>query len=213
MSDESPRVRIVGWVWWASRIMTAPLFRWIYRVHVVGGERVPDSGATLFVANHISLWDPPMIGYALAPRRRIYFMAKRELLEIPVAGWVFANGGAFPVDRGGADRSAIRTARRLLAEGEALLMFPEGTRHTDGELGPAWPGAGALARVEGVRVIPILVSRSRGRWGPVRVAIGAPLDFSDLPKASRSAQSQAVANRMMEAIGALRDRSPGDSDI
>jgi 1-acyl-sn-glycerol-3-phosphate acyltransferase len=213
MSDRAPKVRIVGWLWWTGRILLAPVFRWIYRVRVVGIERVPDHGGTLFVANHISMWDPPMIGYALAPRRRVYSMAKRELLTIPVVGRMFANAGVFPVDRGGADRSAILTARRLLAEGEALLMFPEGTRHTDGQLGPAWPGAGALARVDGVQVMPILVSRARGRLGPVRIAIGAPLDFSDLPKASRSAQSQAVANRMMEAIGALRDRSPGDSDV
>ncbi len=212
MSDDTPKVRIVGWLWWTGRIMLTPIFRWIYRVQAVGVDRVPSHGATLFVANHISMWDPPMIGYALAPRRRVYSMAKRELLTIPVVGRVFANAGVFPVERGGADLSAIRTARRLLAEGEALLMFPEGTRHTEGEFGPAWPGAGALARVEGVQVMPILVSRGQRRWGPVRVTVGAPLDFSDLPKGSRSAQSQAIANRMMDAIGALRDRSPGDTN-
>lgn len=203
--NEAPPPKIRGWLWWTARAALAPVFRGVLRVRATGVDNIPADGAVLLVCNHISMWDPPMVAYAMCPRRRVYFMAKSELMALPVAGWAFANIGAFGVDRGGADRSAIRTARKLLAEGQALLMFPEGTRHQSGELGDAFPGAGALARVAGTRVVPVAIVRSTGRFGPVRIAIGAPIALDDIVQQSRSAQSQAVADRMMEAIRVLRD--------
>lgn len=198
-----PRIR--SGLWWTARVLLTPVFRGVLRVRATGVNNIPADGAVLLVCNHISMWDPPMVAYAIGRRRRVYFMAKSELMQIPVAGRIFANAGAFGVDRGGADRTAIRTARKLLADGEPLLMFPEGTRHQSGELGEAFPGAGALARVEGTRVVPVAIVRSTRRFDPVRIAIGPPLVLDDIVQQSRSAQSQAVADRMMEAIRALRD--------
>jgi len=193
-----------------ARGILGPLFRFVFRVRTVGVENIPTHGPTLLVANHISMWDPPMIGHALLSRRQIYFMAKSELFDVPVLGWVIRRVGAFPVERGNADRTAIRTAREVLGRGDALLMFPEGTRHADGHLGQAWPGAGALALAEGVVVVPIVIEGSNRRIGPVRVAVGNPLDLSDLPKSSRAERSQLAADRMMRAIGALRAPTEGE---
>jgi 1-acyl-sn-glycerol-3-phosphate acyltransferase len=203
MSDERD-ARIVPWLWWVARAVLAPIFRLVFRLRVVGAENIPTGGSTLFVANHISMWDPPMIGHALARRRRVHFMAKSELFAVPGLGWAIRRLGAFPVERGGADRSAIRTARGVLGRGDALLMFPEGTRYSDGHMGDAWPGAGALALADGVRVVPIAIDGSNRRIGPVRVAVGAPVDLSDLPDSSRGERSQLAADRMMTAVGALR---------
>jgi 1-acyl-sn-glycerol-3-phosphate acyltransferase len=201
----STDVRIDSLVWWAGRILLAPLFRLVYRLRVEGADRIPARGSTLFVANHISMLDPPMIGYALASRRKIFCMGKVELFRNRVVGAVLRRGGAFPVDRGGVDRAAIRTARDILARGDALLMFPEGTRYTSGELGPAWPGAGALGLAEGVRVVPIAISGSNRRLGPVRIRVGPPVDLSDVAEGPRGERSQMAADRMMAAIGELRD--------
>jgi 1-acyl-sn-glycerol-3-phosphate acyltransferase len=85
-----------------------------------------------------------------------------------------------------------------------LLMFPEGTRHTDGQFGEAWPGAGSLALADGVVVVPVVIEGTNRGIGPVRVAVGTPLDLSDLPDVSRGERSQIAADRMMAAIGALR---------
>lgn len=199
--------RIVPALWWLARGILAPLFRLAFRLRVGGVENIPTEGPTLFVANHISMWDPPMIGYALVSRRRVYFMAKSELFRVPVLGWVIRRTGAFPVERGGADRSAIRTAREVLDRGDALLMFPEGTRNTDGHIQPAWPGAGALGLAEHVRVVPVAIAGSNRRFGPVRVSVGTPLDLSELPAGPRGERSQMAADRMMAAIGALRSTS------
>ena len=202
MSDQ-PEVRIDPLVWWTARVVLAPIFRLVFRLGWHGAENIPSEGPTLFVANHISMWDPPMLGYALAGRRRIFFMAKQGLFANSLVAKILRRGGAFPVDRGGADRAAIRTARDILARGDALLMFPEGTRFKSGELGPAWPGAGALALAEGVTVIPIGISGSNRRFGPARIIIGGPLDLSDLTTGARGERSQIAADRMMAAIGAL----------
>lgn len=194
--------RINPVLWNVVRVVLPPLFRVAVRWRREGTENIPRSGAVLFVANHISNSDPPLLGTAVLPRRT-YFMAKRELFRNRAAAWVLGAAGAFPVDRGGADRAAFRTAREVLASGECLLMFPEGTRSTDGRPGPAWPGAGALGLEPGVTVVPLAIWGSQHRRGPVRVRIGAPIAFEGLPDSPRSARSQAAADRMMESITAL----------
>ncbi len=191
-------------LWAVARCILGPAFWLVFRLRTVGADNIPEHGPTLFVANHMSMWDPPMIGQALVSRRRIYFMAKSELFDIPILGWAIRRLGAFPVARGNADRAAIRTARDVLGRGDALLMFPEGTRNTDGQFGEAWPGAGSLALADGVVVVPVVIEGTNRRIGPVRVAVGKPLDLSDLPDLSRGERSQIAADRMMAAIGALR---------
>lgn len=184
-----------------SAAILRPVCRFVLRLRVEGREHLPAGGPVLLAANHISTLDPPVIGVAQLPGR-LHFMAKKELFVGPV-GWFFARTGAFPVERGGADREAFRTARDVLASGGRLLMFPEGTRSVDGVPGPAWPGVGSLALMDGVTVIPVAI-RGSDRWRDraVRVRFGAPLTLDDLDGA-RSVRSQAAADRIMTAVGAL----------
>lgn len=207
-ADGPAEVRITAWIWWLGRILLTPLFVLVFRIRTIGRQHIPATGGTLFVANHISLWDPPMIGCALASRRQVYFMAKSELFAIPVLGAVIRRGGAFPVVRGSADRAAFRTARDILLRGDALLMFPEGTRQDGGAIGAALPGAGALGLIDGIQVIPVRISGSNRRLGPVRVQIGAPIGFTDIDAAARGERNQRAADRMMAAIAALPGGPP-----
>ena len=107
------------------------MFRIIYRAEVHGEENVPKEGGAIIAANHISLWDPPFVG-AFCPRR-VSFMAKKELFENSVFSSIITKLGAFPVNRGAADRNAIKTALSVLSEGKCLGLFPEGTRSKDGD--------------------------------------------------------------------------------
>ena len=119
-------------------------------------ERVPMSGAVLMAANHLHNADPVLINAAFP--RPIHFMAKKEAFAVPVLPWVLRLVGAFPVDRGKADRSAIRRALLTLDQGVAVGMFPEGTRSPTRSLQRAHPGAGMIALTAGVPIVPVAIT-------------------------------------------------------
>ena len=127
----------------------------VFRQKVIGGENIPKEGGVIIAANHVSLWDPPVIGSAIS--RNISFMAKEELFAIPVFNWAITKLGTFPVRRNTADRNAIRTALNKLADGQVVGLFPEGTRSKDGELGTPEPGIALIAAKAGVPIIPTAV--------------------------------------------------------
>ena len=135
-------------------ILKHMVFPW-FRLECSGQENVPWQGGAIIAANHISLWDPPVIGTAL--RRPTFFMAKKELFAIPVLGWLIRQLNSFPVRRGMADRTAIRTAINVLKNGNILLIFPEGTRSKDGHLGAMESGVVMIAAKAGVPIIPTAV--------------------------------------------------------
>jgi 1-acyl-sn-glycerol-3-phosphate acyltransferase len=190
------------------------LMRLGFRLEVRGQEHVPSSGPVLLVSNHVSVLDPPLVGGA-APRE-LYFLAKEELFAIPLLGRIVARVNARPVRRDGSDTRALKLALRLLAEGRALLIFPEGTRGTEGTLREGKPGVGMLAVVSGAPVVPAYVSGSgralpRGRVLPrlakVRVTFGPALHFKSRDGDGRKERYREAAQEMMRAIAQLRDQA------
>lgn len=191
------------WWWVVGRAVNWPMAHLGMRLRRMGVEHVQGGGATLIVSNHVSQADPPLVGIAALPRQ-LFYMAKEELFGVPGLGHFISHLGAFPVNRGGADREAFRTARGILRRGDALLMFPEGTRQKDGRLAAPWPGAGSLALEEGVRVVPAAIWGSQSLLGPpVRVAFGPQLDLSGIDGGSRSERSSRMAEAMIGAIAEL----------
>jgi glycerol-3-phosphate dehydrogenase (NAD(P)+) len=150
---------------------------------------VPD-GPVIFASNHRSFIDPFIIG--TITRRPIYYVAKRELFDIhPLIAWVLNALGAFPVHRGAGDAEMIETAKEILARGDSVLMFPEGTRTRPGTLGRPKRGVGRLALESGAPVVPVAVigtERIRRGWflrpHKVRLRIGRPLTFPRVEAAS-----------------------------
>ena len=162
------------------------------RVEIVGElTAFPRSGAVLIVANHASNADPVLIGGFLNPRlgRPINWMGKREVFEWPVISWLARHGAVHPVDRGAADVDAFRTAMRILAGGNILAVFPEGTRSPDGRLQLAKDGAAVLAARSGATIVPIGVGESDRLWPKgvgfprrtprVTVRIGTPFTLAE----------------------------------
>jgi 1-acyl-sn-glycerol-3-phosphate acyltransferase len=190
------------------------IMKLLFRLEAHGTEHVPATGPFLIVANHSSILDPPLVG-GMTPRQLTY-LAKVELFRIPILGALIRRLGAQPVRRDGADPSALRTAHRVLQDGGALLVFPEGTRGEEGVLRPAKPGAALLAMQTGVPVVPAYVRGSGGAWprgrrlprpAKVVVTFGPPLSFARPTGADRKAQYEAASRRMMAAIAELKDEA------
>ncbi len=180
------------------RLVLLLLRRW----KVTGSTKLPAGQGMVVVANHVSYWDPVVVGCALD--RKIFFMAKAELFKIPVLGFIITKLGAFPVQRQGADRSSIMKALELLKAGRLVGIFPEGTRSKSGKLLDPHLGAAMLALKGGVPLLPVAVSGTRGVLGQVKVVIGKPMYFKahNPRKVSRS-ELQSVSEEIMREIGRL----------
>ncbi len=133
-------------------------------------------------------------------RRPIYFMAKRELFQNRLVGWILNALGALPVRRGESDEQSMVTALALLERGEAVVIFPEGTRHRSGPLHPPRRGVGRLALESGAPVVPVAVTGTeRARKGlllrPVRVDIrcGRPLTYPRVEAPSKHLANEVTA--------------------
>ena len=196
----------------ACKVPTVAFMRLMFRLEAIGTENVPAHGPVLLVANHSSVLDPPLIGGA--SDRQLTYLAKAELFKIPLFGALIHGLNARPVRREGADPGALRTAKRVLEEGGALLVFPEGTRGNEGVIRPAKPGAGLLAVSSGAAVVPVYVRGSgrawpRGRRLPrpakVTVTFGKPLRFEAVRGAERKVQYEVASRQMMDAISRLRN--------
>ncbi len=174
-------------VWAVGRVTIGTVVRLIAPLRVYGAERVPKDGGLVVAVNHFSWIDPPALG-AASPRT-LYFMAKVEAHRVPGLGQLMRSFGAFPVRRGESDRDAVRTMRQIVREGQALGMFPEGTRQTSGVPGSVQPGAAMVAITENAPVIPVAIHGSQhwrlGNFKPVSVAWGEPMTFDGLPRGGR----------------------------
>jgi 1-acyl-sn-glycerol-3-phosphate acyltransferase len=179
--------------------------RTLSRIRVIGSERVPRDGPLIVVANHVSYFDPPVIGWALP--RQLHFMAKKELFEIPAFGALIRAYNAFPVDRGHGDVGAIKRAVSVLKAGNAVLIFPEGRRNRDGT-GRAEAGAALLASLSGARILPAYVDGTRRvrLWSPIKVVFGEPFMQGDGKKATREDLAKRT-DEIMERIFALREQA------
>lgn len=149
----------------------------IRRMEIRGIENLPPCGFVL-VSNHRSYWDPVIVGCSLPKERHVYFMAKAELFIIPLLGPIIKIFGAFPVKRGKGDRSAIRTALKLLNDNKIVGIFPEGKRSKSEEMLNPHLGAAMLATKASVPVLPVAVKGSIGFFGKVKVFIGPAMYFN-----------------------------------
>jgi 1-acyl-sn-glycerol-3-phosphate acyltransferase len=145
------------------------IFSLFYRWCVEGVENIPKSKGAVIAPNHSSFFDPILTGSAM--RRPLYFMAKKELFDIPVLGWIIKQTNAFPVKRNLQDITAVRNAFSILKQGHLLLMFPEGTRLKNGKLGKGLAGVGMLACHTQVPLIPVKIENTNNMLKFKRVKI------------------------------------------
>ena len=191
-------------LYWTLRAVFVPFFLIYFRMQRIGREHLPRRGGLILASNHRSFLDPFVIGTLV--RRPVYYMAKRELFEKRWQAWLLNGLGAFPVDRGAGDEAAMDTARAILARGDCVVVFPEGTRVRSPGLGDARRGVGRLALQSGSPVAPVAVVGSdqvrrgwRIRPRKVRLRVGAPLLFPGVQQSS-PARAAAVTERVWACV-------------
>src|SRR5215210_687174 len=190
-------------VYWLVRAVLQPFFHLYFRLSRIGREHVPD-GPVIIAANHRSFLDPFVI--ATIARRPMYYVAKEELFRYRALAWLLNSLGAFPVRRGAGDQDMIDTAKAILARGDAVLIFPEGTRIRPGALGRPRRGVGRLALETGAPVVPVAIIGSeavrrgwRIRPHKVRIRVGRPLTFPRVAEASPQLAA-AVTDRIWPCV-------------
>ena len=190
------------------RIFFRRFFKCLFNVKVIGLENVPQKGALIIAANHISNWDPPFLATYLD--REVNYMAKEELFANPIFAAIIKKMYAFPVKRGTADRNAIKHAITLLKNESCLGLFPEGTRSKTGEIGKAETGVGLITAMSKAPVIPALIVGTNKIFSkdkffpPLTVVYGQAMMFSGNIK-----DKEALANfsqSIMNEIAALKNK-------
>ena len=191
------------------RNMISFLSRLALRCRVINKGNIPRHSACIVVANHVNLLDSPILGVSLG--RKVYFMAKEELFHSPTIGWMAEQFGAFSVAKGKINRRAGRKALELLANGQALIIYPEGGRSEDGKLGHAYSGAALLAMKTGVPIVPVGVIGTRqliGKWWflkrpRITLNIGQPFTLSAFHDKLSKEETAHATHEVMMHIAAL----------
>jgi 1-acyl-sn-glycerol-3-phosphate acyltransferase len=186
-----------GWVF--MRFNVVPITtRWFAPgSYSYGLARLPTTGGAVFAVNHLSAIDPPLVGSF--SNRAIFYMAKAEILDVPVVGEALTWTGGFPVRRGESDREGLRRARRLVREGHVVGVFVEGTRQRFGYPGAVLSGAPMIAIKERVPLIPVGVETfgwSRKNRRPCCVVWGEPMSFTGIPGNGRGYKEAAEIVRL-----------------
>jgi 1-acyl-sn-glycerol-3-phosphate acyltransferase len=158
-----------------------------YRVRFSGRQNIPAEGGVLVVSNHQSHLDPPLIG--MCNPRRMNYLARDTLFGFAPFRWLINSVDAIPIDREGIGLAGIKASLKRLKRGEMVLIFPEGTRTRDGQIGPFRPGFTALAVRSGAAILPVAIEGAFQAWprwrnwpglGHIRVRFGVPITPAEI---------------------------------
>ena len=196
-------------IYFISRNTLKLLFKIFFRLKITGAENCPKNGPLIIASNHASFFDPLIAGFAVP--RPVNFMARDSLFRNRIFGKILMSVNAFPLRREGADLGAMRLAIDKLCQGNAVLIFPEGTRSKDDNLGTPRAGIGFLAAASGAQILPCYIKGSmavlpRGaifpRFKKISAYIGKPLKF-DKNETGKEYYMQ-IASKTMAAISELK---------
>jgi len=204
------------------RFLYRVYFRLYHRGRIYGAKNLPVDGGLILAGNHISFLDPPFFG--LSCEREAFFMARDTLFRNPIAGAILRSWNCVPINRERGDIGAMRTVLRLLGEGKAVLMLPEGTRSRDGKLQDARAGIGMVVAHARVPILPMRIfgteralprGKSLPRPAQVTVVFGElfayplPADFEKMRGDPLKALYLEIAREIMRRIAALEPPQRG----
>ena len=190
-----------------SKLFVLPIYKCVFKGHLIGRENIPQRGSFIMVSNHGSLLDPPLLGHAIG--RNISFMAKAELFKIPFLGFIIRACGAYPVKRGIADKNTIKTACNKLSNDNCIGIFIDGTRQKNGRVNKPKQGAALLAFKNQKLLLPVAIVNSHKLvkfkyfiplFSKIVIKVGKPLQP---PKSSSRDDLNSVTLQLQENINNL----------
>ncbi len=182
------------------------IVKMLYRIKIHGKENIPGRKPFIICSNHLSWWDPVVIGTTVPGSYRIHFMAKKELFNNFIFSYLLRKACAFPLNRKDADYAAIRKAYQLLENRQVLGLFPEGSRSKNGTLQKPYNGAALIAVRSGVPVLPVAIAGPYRLFRPLHVFIGPPFALPPLNynhKEEKKAQLEEMSRLIMGQIRSL----------
>ncbi|MBP5780112.1 MAG: 1-acyl-sn-glycerol-3-phosphate acyltransferase [Clostridia bacterium] len=197
---------------WFLRIICRIIFKIFVPVTVLNKEKMPSEGACVVAPNHETMMDMFMIGYKI--KRKIKWMAKQELFKFKPFGWLIKKCGAYPVKRDNHDVGGANHTVNLLKSGEAVGIFPQGTRSKGRGLALVpKPGFIRLALDTDAKIVPIAIWGKIRIFGRVYVKFGDPVDPAALLEGALPSDKEAVKNaavRYMENVYAMMEITDED---
>ena len=190
-----------------SNIFVLPIYKFVFKGHLIGRDNIPQKGNFIMVSNHGSLLDPPLLGHALG--RNISFMAKAELFKIPFLGFVIRACGAYPVKRGIADKNTIQTACNKLSSNKCIGIFIDGSRQKNGRVNKPKQGAALLAFKNETLLLPVAILNSHKLirfkycipiFSKIVIKVGKPVQP---PQSSSRDELNSVTSHLQDKINNL----------
>lgn len=199
------------WIYWFGWMTLGAAFRSLFGLRIIGAEKLVTEGSVLIASNHQSFLDPPLIGNLYDTE--MWYLARKSLFR-GFAAWLYPRWNAIPVDQDRPDMASLKTIIRLLKEGKRVLVFPEGERTLDGNLGETQPGIGLMAVKSGATIQPVRIRGAREalprgsgkvRFARISVTVGDPIRLTpeELKAAHGKEGYRAISDRIMAAIAEL----------
>jgi len=194
-----------------SRVFFRNLFRLLSRVLITGVENIPEDGAYVIVANHVSIFEPPLIA-SFWPQP-IEVAGAVDILDRPVQSQIMRLYGTIPVHRGRFDRQLLNAMVERLEAGRPVLIFPEGTRSRKPGLQQASTGSAYIAAKARVKILPVGIAGTdvladkirKFRRTQLMMSVGEIIELPEIPwrSAERKEILRAQTERIMHAIADL----------
>ena len=197
-------------------MLTGWFFSTFYDYTLTGTHHIPPKTSVIVASNHVSFYDPPVVGGQVT--RQLHYFA-RDTLFTGILGKIISSIGTIPVNRDAADMKSLKAIFRVLKNNGAIVIFPEGTRSSDGRLSTSKPGAGMIACKSQATVVPARVFGTFDIWGrqkklpsldgSIHVCFGPPLAASEIdPGKDHPDRYGEASRRIMNAISKLKAPEP-----
>ncbi|MBB6216682.1 1-acyl-sn-glycerol-3-phosphate acyltransferase [Anaerosolibacter carboniphilus] len=185
--------------YWFARNLMRLFIHFFYRVRVEGLEHLPKDGGYIICSNHINYLDPLVIGTSIP--RKMGYMAKEELFRNKLLGFILIKLGMFPVNRNGADISAIKSSLRILNKGDVLGIFPEGTRNIQRNEMKSKPGLAMIAIKAKVPIVPVAIISDYKLFGKIKIKINEPITYDEYYNLKIDVDTyQLLSQKVMDSI-------------